>query len=66
MLLHALRERRSARGEVAADLTRRFLGIILDGLRASNARPLTAPPTDWEKMAQAMKSTFRQDAPDPA
>ncbi|WP_131787940.1 TetR/AcrR family transcriptional regulator [Protofrankia symbiont of Coriaria ruscifolia] len=63
VLLHALRERRSARGGTAADLTQRFLGIILDGLRASNARRLAAPPTDRKKMEQAMKSTFRKDAP---
>ncbi|WP_241255959.1 hypothetical protein [Candidatus Protofrankia californiensis] len=65
VLLHTLRERRSARGEAAADLTQRFLGIILDGLRASNARPLAAPPTDRKKMEQAMESTFRKDAPHP-
>ncbi|MEV7010000.1 helix-turn-helix domain-containing protein [Streptosporangium sp. NPDC051022] len=65
VLLHALRERRAEKGRIAADLSRRFLGIVLDGLRPESAHELTAPPTDWQKIEGEMKNRSKKPAVEP-
>jgi hypothetical protein len=35
---------------VAPDLWRRFLGLMLDGLRAEAATPLAHPPLTWAQL----------------
>jgi AcrR family transcriptional regulator len=59
-LLHALRERRAEKGETAAALSRRFLGIVLDGLRPEGAHRLGAPATDWQEIEEAMKGRSKE------
>lgn len=45
----------SATAEVDPDAWRRHLGFVLDGLRASAAHPLPAPPLDPEQLARIMR-----------
>jgi hypothetical protein len=37
---------------VAPELWRRYLGLLLDGLRADAATPLTQPPLTTEQLAR--------------
>jgi hypothetical protein len=42
-------------GSVAPDYWRRYLGFLLDGLRAEGATPLAAPPLTRAQLARATK-----------
>lgn len=39
-----------ATGDTAPELWRRFLGLLLDGLRAERATPLPEPPLTWRQV----------------
>jgi hypothetical protein len=45
----------SATAEVDPDAWRRHLGFVLDGLRASAAHPLPAPPLTPEQVARVIR-----------
>lgn len=44
LLINAASQAAAPLGEAAAELSRRYLGVIFDGLRAEGARPLPVPP----------------------
>lgn len=56
LLLHTLRELRVAHRRRDPALRKRFLGIVLDGLRATNAHPLPVPPATWSDVEKAWRS----------
>ncbi|MEO3930625.1 TetR/AcrR family transcriptional regulator [Micromonosporaceae bacterium B7E4] len=53
LLLHTLRELRVAHRKRGSALRQRFLGIVLDGLRAGNSTPLAAPAATWSDVERA-------------
>jgi AcrR family transcriptional regulator len=53
LILHTLRELRVAHRRREPALRQRFLGILLDGLRAGGASPLPAPPATWSDVERA-------------
>ncbi|MFV2019036.1 TetR/AcrR family transcriptional regulator [Micromonospora sp. LOL_023] len=57
LLLHTLRELRAAHSNRDPALRQRFLGILLDGLRADNRSPLPAAPATWSDVERAWHST---------
>lgn len=57
LLVTELRHQRGAPSLRTAGLHDRLIAIVLDGLRPAAAHPLPAPPTTWQQMAQAWRST---------
>lgn len=53
LVLHVLRELRVAHRDRDPGLRQRFTAVVLDGLRATEARPLPAPPATWDDVVRA-------------
>lgn len=66
LLLHVLRELRVAHRRRDPALRKRFLGIVLDGLRATGTNPLPAPPATWADIEKAWRTVAERDDDDPA
>lgn len=62
VLISELRNQRVSLAVRPAGLSDRLLAITLDGLRATNAAPLPAPPASWDDVARSWLSI----APSPA
>ncbi|TDB80617.1 MULTISPECIES: TetR/AcrR family transcriptional regulator [unclassified Micromonospora] len=60
LLLHTLRELRVEHRNRDPALRRRFLGIMLDGLRAASATPLPAPAATWSDVEKAWQAVATQ------
>lgn len=63
LVLHTLRELRVAHKGRDLGLRQRFLGIVLDGLRAGSASPLPAPPATWSDVEQAWRTVAGETDP---
>jgi AcrR family transcriptional regulator len=59
VLLRAVAEGAAPFRAVEPELWRRYLGIVLDGLRPGAATPLPLPPPDEEQIAAAMQAVAR-------
>jgi AcrR family transcriptional regulator len=61
LLLHTLRELRVAHRKREPALRNRFLGIVLDGLRAGNSSTLPAPAATWSDVERAWQTMADKD-----
>lgn len=57
LLLHVLRELRTAHRHRDPALRHRFQAIVLDGLRPEAAQPLPAPPATWADVEEAWRAS---------
>lgn len=66
LLLGVLRLQRAEDRDRSPGLRQRFVAIVLDGLRATNARPLPAPPLTWPDVEAAWRALAHDGCANPA